>query len=489
MAAKRPQPKSKPLNKAQLNKLVQMQAAKIQQLEDENRELKAKIAGKNPTERLEESYSEKAENARQDKAGAKPPSPRKPKTARRRGRITTSEKAKLAHRTEQLFPESIDRDLCCFSHTRVAWRLEDGKAVLIAYEIYRFRNQFGKIPGVLGRSEFGIEIVIALAYQVYCLGLSMDKACAVLCFFQQLKLSKSQADRLLHQLARSWEGEFESLCTLLANSAVVHCDETSWSINSVWAFLTEQITVVFYGVHKDGGTLQAIIDKSIFGGVLVSDDAAVYQGFTNSQKCWAHLIRKAIKLTLTSPENTVYREFADRLVAIYREGKRLAADKRFSAEGRRRRVPDLDDAVLELCGARWVDDNTDVEGDADDYRLLCNELMRLMLDCELFVFVYSEGVDGNNNASERELRDDAMARKTGRTSKTPVGAKRRSVITSVLRSIGKQLEAFTLEGVIGEVNRWIIRGRSCFEQQAAKLDRTNAQGILDRLVINADPSD
>jgi hypothetical protein len=29
---------------------------------------------------------------------------------------------------------------------------------LIAYDIYRFRNQFGKIPGVLGRSEFGIEI-------------------------------------------------------------------------------------------------------------------------------------------------------------------------------------------------------------------------------------------------------------------------------------------------------------------------------------------
>ena len=132
MAAKRPQPKSKPLNKAQLNKLVQMQAVKIQQLEDENRELKAKLAGKNPTERLEESYSEKAENSRKEKAGAKPPARKKAKITRRRGRITTAEKAKLAHRTEQLFPESVDRDLCSFSHTRVAWRLEDGKAVLIA---------------------------------------------------------------------------------------------------------------------------------------------------------------------------------------------------------------------------------------------------------------------------------------------------------------------------------------------------------------------
>jgi hypothetical protein len=210
MTVKRPRPK--PLNNAQLNKLVKMQAEKIQQLEDKIRELEAKLAGKNPTERLEESYSEKAENARKEKAAAKPPPPKNSKKPSRRGRITTAEKAKLAHRTEPLFPESVDRDLCSFSHTRVAWRLEDGKAVLIAYDIYRFQNQFGKISGVLGRSEFGIEIVIALAYQVYGLGLSMDKACAVLCFFQQLKLSKSQAE-----------------------------------------------------------------------GVLVSDDAAVYQGFTNSQ--------------------------------------------------------------------------------------------------------------------------------------------------------------------------------------------------------------
>jgi hypothetical protein len=51
-----------------------------------------------------------------------------------------------------------------------------------------FPKSIWQDPGVLGRSEFGLEIVIALAYQVYCRGLSMDKACAILCFFQQLKL-------------------------------------------------------------------------------------------------------------------------------------------------------------------------------------------------------------------------------------------------------------------------------------------------------------
>ena len=113
-------------------------------------------------------------------------------------------------------------------------------------------------------------------------------------FFQNLKLRNSQADALLNQLARQWEGEFDLLCMLLANSLVVHTDETSWSINSVWAFLTEKARVVLFGVHKDGATLQQILDPATFEGIVISDDAAVYAKFTHSQKCWAHLLRKAI---------------------------------------------------------------------------------------------------------------------------------------------------------------------------------------------------
>lgn len=70
-----------------------------------------------------------------------------------------------------------------------------------------------------------------------------------------------------------------------------------------------------------------------------------------------------------------------------------------------------------------------------------------------------------NNAAEQQLGDDALARKTGRASKTPAGAKRRSVISSVLQSIGKQVENFTLASVIKEANDWLAKGRSCFAAQ------------------------
>jgi transposase len=92
-------------------------------------------------------------------------------------------------------------------------------------------------------------------------------------------------------LSRHWQHEFEVLCTLLANSMVVHADETSWSIHSVWAFLSEQARVLLFGVHKDGDTLEKILDPATFAGIMISDDAAVYANFSQSQKCWAHLLR------------------------------------------------------------------------------------------------------------------------------------------------------------------------------------------------------
>src|ERR1019366_5156499 len=161
-----------------------------------------------------------------------------------------------------------------------------------------------------------------------------DKVCLTLRFLQNLPLGKTQADTLLKQLSRHWEHEFDVLCTLLANSLVVHTDETSWSINSVWAFLSEKARVVLFGVHKDAATLEQFLDPQTFGGLVISDDAAVYENFSQAQKCWAHLLRKAIKLTLQEPANQEYRQFTDRLLEIYRAACRIQRDGRLSAAGR-----------------------------------------------------------------------------------------------------------------------------------------------------------
>ena len=355
------------------------------------------------------------------------------------------------------------------------------------------KNQYGRIPGTLGRSEFGVEIIFAIAYQVFIIGLSFDKVCLLMNFFQNLKLRNSQADALLNQLSRHWAGEFERLCTLLANSAVVPADETSWSLNSVWAFLSENVRVLFFGVHKDAATLPTILDPATFAGIVISDDAAVYANFTQSPKCWAHLLRKAIKLTLEEPTNAEFRSFADRLLEIDRSACRVPRDGRLSDTGRARKVAELDDEILELCGPIWFAELPPQEGAANDDRLLCNELMRRMLSRQLFTFVTAAPVltptgevlpvAGTNNEAERTLRSAAEARKTGRTNKTLGGARRQTILVSVLESLRQQLPHFTLTAVIAEVQRWFDTGQSCFAKLLAALDLAPPpSSILDRLL-------
>ena len=93
-------------------------------------------------------------------------------------------------------------------------------------------------------------------------------------------------------------------------------------------------------------------------------------------------------------------------------------------------------------------------------------------------------VAGTNNEAERTLRGAAQARNTGRTNKTLAGARRQTVIVSVLESLRQHLATFTLSSVIEEIRRWFETGRSCFAELAAKLGLpiAPATAILDRVL-------
>jgi hypothetical protein len=470
----------------------QLEAAK-QRIEELEKRGSGDAAGA-ATAKVDQPFSMRAEEKRQR---ARKNNKLKLSRQGRRGRLSSADKVKLAERIEPCFPEGVPEEDCHLSHTRPVWRLLDGRAVLIAYQIYRGpRNQYGQIAGVLGRGEFGMEIVLEIAYFVYVIGLSFDKVCSMLQFLQNLPLGKTQVDSLLKRLSRHWQHEFDVLCTLLANSLVVHTDETSWSINSVWAFLSEKARVLFFGVNKDADTLKKILDPETFAGLVISDDAAVYANFSQSQKCWAHLLRKAIKLTLQEPNNQEYRAFTDRLLEIYRQACRVQRDGRLSAAGRAHKVGVLDDELLELCAPVWALRLPPLEESPENnYRLLINEVMRLMLDQQLFTFVtappapqpnrQTEPVSGTNNEAERTLRGPAAARNTGRTNKTPVGTRRQTIIVSVLESLRLYLPTFTLAGIIAEVGRWRQAGQSCFTGLLKKMKLPDpAASILDKVMRN-----
>jgi transposase len=376
-----------------------------------------------------------------------------------------------AHRQENVYPPHTPHDQCRLVRERAVWRLEEGRAVLVGYRV--FCGPHGpepRIPGVTSRCEYGLEILVVLAFLVYVIGISLDKACAVLEFFCALPLRKSQADALLRQLARHWEPEFETLCDLVARAAVVYMDETGWKIGqegcSLWVFASALQRVFLFGCHKDGKTLDTMLPEGLFEGVGVSDDAAVYRRrFTWAQKCWAHLLRKAIRLALLYPRKKTYQRFLDRLLALYYDAKRASADGRLGNRGREQKVAEFEGRLSDLCRPHWRQTTPEMPPHEREYVNLVEELTQRLFDEELFTFVLYPEVDATNNLAERLQRSPAKDRDAGRTNKTARGARRRSVITSVLESLRVNLSPFTLRSVVEEAARWMREGISLFKQQ------------------------
>ncbi|OWK37337.1 transposase domain-containing protein [Fimbriiglobus ruber] len=218
----------------------------------------------------------------------------------------------------------------------------------------------------------------------------------------------------------------------------------------------------------------------------------MHAGFTRAQKCWAHLIRKAIKLTTQDPGRAVFRTLTDGLLGLDREAGRVQRDGRLSAAGRVAKVAALNTRLFDLVRDDYLahletPPSKDVE---NEYRLLVNERVRLLAARELFTFVEADpipqidgttaAVPGTNNEAERTLRDTATARKTGRTNKTITGARRRTIRTTVLESLRRYLPTFALADVLAELTRWSDRGRSCFAEHVAQCQFTVPEGsVLD----------
>ena len=119
----------------------------LQQAKRRIEELEKKLGG-SPTVKIAEPFSVRAEERRQEARGKKRRAKKK-----NEGRITTAEKIARAARIEKVFPPGVPENDCKLSHTRPMWRLENGRAVLVAYEVYRGpKNRYGKIPGAMGRS-------------------------------------------------------------------------------------------------------------------------------------------------------------------------------------------------------------------------------------------------------------------------------------------------------------------------------------------------
>ena len=443
-----------------------------QELESENQRLRELL------NRQGESKASKPPVFKEDYSLKKNQSKRK-RRRKSTGRYPQEQKLKQVDHRVDIYPPDIDPNDCDALRLQCAWRIMDGKAKYVCYTLYGASTStpLPSVPGLRNsRCEYGIEIILMVAFLHYWVGISLGNVCQVLRFFTGVDLSRSQADVLLSQLSTDWSDEYDTIAELLAQQLVLYIDETGWKIGKkscyTWVFSTVMHVLFRCGVGRGKAEAQAIVGEK-FNGIGVSDDYGAYKYlFQQHQLCWAHLLRKAIKLTLQHPDQVEYQAFLEQLYQIYQQAIRFQKDRRLSV-GRAAKVKQLQASIIELCSrAKEPIDETQMSRHEATFIRLQNELVNGLP--ALFVFVEHPEVETTNNRSERNLRREAEIRKGGRTNKSQSGAKRRSIIMTVLASLNTRFPKFTLDHLLSEVLRWTEAGYSLFESELKNLAPANA---------------
>lgn len=470
-------------------RMIEQQADKLKQLEDKVKRLEALVESKADAKASKKPVF--TENYSLDRNKKQKKSKKNSKKKKRAGRKPTRDKHGLATIVVDVYADGVAHDECIRHRSQYAWRLVEGKTVYVCYHIYDLPDS-RDLPLPAGvrncRSEFGIEIILILAFLHYWIGVSLDNACQIMEFFTDLKLPKSQANSLLNQLSSDWNEQYDTIAELIALQMIVYIDETGWKVGKkscyTWVFSTGMHVLFRCGVTRKKSEATAVLGE-FYHGIGVTDDYAAYKSlFSQHQLCWAHLIRKAIKLAMQNPDETEYAEFLDNLCLIYDDAKQLRDDRKSSTTDAARSdegvdsteiVKRLQDRLKSLCTRREEEiitlkaaekSNPPIEPTADHtatFILLQRELADNVDN--LFVFVAHPEVEATNNISERNVRREAEIRKGARTSKTEEGAKRRGIIVTVLASLQTRIATFTLSNLLSEVDRWLEAGCSLFEQE------------------------
>lgn len=237
------------------------------------------------------------------------------------------------------------------------------------------------------------------------------------------------------RLARKSEDIYSELAAALADSKVVHGDDTGWLIagDRVWLWVLSNREITLYAIDSRRSH-QVVVDilSDAFEGVFVSDalptfDAKALSGW-KQQKCLAHLLRNLSEIEEGKRGTALH--FPRAVSALLREALEL---------GHERTV--LEGAVFEARRAdleRRFDHLIREErrfSDPDNIRI-AKRLRKHR--AHLFRFLEEEGVDATNNQAERDLRPAVIVRKTGGCNKSPPGARTHEVLASILATLKKQ---------------------------------------------------
>jgi len=288
------------------------------------------------------------------------------------------------------------------------------------------------VPDALPNCTLGNRTVALSAWLHYGLGVTTRQIVDV--FNRHLKLSITDGGltQMWHRLSDVFEPWYEQIHRHCLDAGVLHADETGWRVEGrtwwLWCFATTDAT--FYLIDESRG--HAALDEFFveeFRGVLVTDFWAAYDAVGRTkQKCWPHLLRELKEVDAGSDNGGDWPAFAKRLRRIYGDAIRLElARPTLPADEFGMKLARLHGRITDLAVGDWANPHA---------RRLAKRLSKY--GAQLLTFVEFEGVPSSNNHAEREVRPAVLMRKASYGNQSERGARTRSVLMSVMRTLKKR---------------------------------------------------
>jgi hypothetical protein len=283
--------------------------------------------------------------------------------------------------------------------------------------------------GVQGRRRFGASVqAFATLLHVGC-RMPHRMLRKVLWELGGLSLSNGEVANLLAGTHAAGKPQLEALKTQLRSAPAVCADETGWRQDGkngyLWGFFTPELRYYEYRDTRAGSVPVEVLGED-FGGVVTCDFYAGYNRFDALQRCWVHLLRDTKELAESNPDRPAVVAWDTALRELYREAKAFSSPReRVRRRARReyeRRAAALARPYAEDPGA--------------PQRVLSQRILKHL--SELFVFVERPEVAGENNLAERSLRPAVIARKVSGGTRSDAGSEVWTGLMSLLSTWAAQ---------------------------------------------------
>lgn len=281
--------------------------------------------------------------------------------------------------------------------------------------------------------SLGQNIKLLVCYLTTILDCSYEQVKTLTSDLYGLTLSDGEIVNILKETAQSWLPEYERLKAHMRAGPGAHIDETTWPIQAfakhcyAWVMSAVGSPIRIYTLATSRGKDHA---QELLGGVSdtfvrITDCYAAYKNMAGlHQICWAHLYRKIRDLlnnaNLPAEKRPHIAAWHDEFAVIYAD-LRAALTLPFKPRQRQRQERELRQRLAPLCQPHARDPKP-----LSDLKALLVEYDHALFTCLKF-----QNIPCDNNRAERDLRSLVIKRKKSFGSRTEAGAHALGILLSV----------------------------------------------------------